>query len=524
MTTFAELGVDASLARDLAQQGITEPTPVQAATIPGALDGRDVAAQAPTGSGKTLAFGLPLLMRCGVGAPRRPAGLVLVPTRELATQIVDALTPLAGRDGPSIAAIFGGVGMHPQRARLRKGVDLVVGCPGRIEDLIAQGDLHLGDVRFAVVDEADRMADVGFLPALRRILGATPNNRQTLLFSATLGGPVGQLIDRYQRDPERHDVAALPSQRNLARHLALPIDDTERVHWAAVAVRSTGPSIVFCRTRHRADRVARQLSRQGVEALPIHGGRSQNQRTAALRALHEGRIQALVATDVAARGIHVDDLACVVHFDAPEDQETYVHRSGRTGRAGSSGVVLNFVDAADVRSGSLRRSPAPKGVEVTVTSVESLAADLGGDPAAAPARRKVETVASVATSTGARRTSSRGPRARGRRTTAGSSDGASTGSQPNRSNGSRRNSSTSSGGGSRPGSGGRKQGSRGSGSHNSNGGGSNGRGSDGRSSNGRGAPGRGSRGSGSSGGGSKGGSSPRGRQRSGGGSNSGRRG
>ena len=509
MTTFADLGVEAALARDLAQQGITEPTPVQAATIPGALDGRDVAAQAPTGSGKTLAFGLPLLMRCGVGAPRRPAGLVLVPTRELATQIVDALRPLAGREGPSIAAIFGGVGMNPQRQKLRKGVDLVVGCPGRIEDLIAQGDLHLGDVRFAVVDEADRMADVGFLPALRRILGATPNNRQTLLFSATLGGPVGQLIDRYQRDPERHDVAALPSQRNLARHLALPIDDTERLHWAAVAVRATGPSIVFCRTRHRADRVARQLSRQGVEALPIHGGRSQNQRTAALRALHEGRIEALVATDVAARGIHVDDLACVVHFDAPEDQETYVHRSGRTGRAGSSGVVLYFVDAGDVRSGSLRRSPAPKGVEITVTSVDRLADDLGGDPSAKPVRRKVETVATVATAatsggprrTGARRSSARGSGSRGRRSAAGAAGGGSNGSG-------------STGGGSNGG---------GSSNRRSNGSGTSSRNSAGTGSNGRGQSSRGSKGRASQGG-SSGGGSQRGRQPSGGGSASGRRG
>jgi superfamily II DNA/RNA helicase len=255
--------------------------------------------------------------------------------------------------------------------------------------------------------------------------------------------------------------------------------------------------------------VARQLSRQGVEALPIHGGRSQNQRTAALRALHEGRIEALVATDVAARGIHVDDLACVVHFDAPEDQETYVHRSGRTGRAGSSGVVLNFVDAGDVRSGSLRRSPAPKGVAITVTSVDRLADDLGGDPSAAPVRRKVETVATVATAatsggprrTGARRSSARGAGSRGRRSAAGSNGGGSNGSG-------------STGGGSNRG---------GSSNRRSNGSGTSSRKAAGTGSNGRGQSSRGSKGRASQGG-SSGGGSQRGRQPSGGGSASGRRG
>jgi superfamily II DNA/RNA helicase/cold shock CspA family protein len=376
MTTFADLGVPSHLSDALARQGITTPTPVQAAAVPGALAGRDVAAQAPTGSGKTLAFGLPVLARTGHGTARRPATLVLVPTRELATQIVDALRPLAEADGIRLAAIFGGVGIQPQRQALRRGVDVVVGCPGRLEDLIAQGDLKLDQVRLAVVDEADRMADVGFLPAVRRLLGATPSDRQTLLFSATLGGPVGKLVADHQRDPERHDVAATPGQRNRARHLAMVVAQDERTRWTAEALRAAGTGIVFCRTRHRADRVARQLDRLGVATAAIHGGRTQAQRTKALNALHSGRVQALIATDVAARGIHVDDLALVVHYDPPEDAETYVHRSGRTGRAGAGGVVLNLVEAAAVRDGRLRRSPAPGDVRIEVTTTAMLRDDL----------------------------------------------------------------------------------------------------------------------------------------------------
>jgi superfamily II DNA/RNA helicase len=383
MTTFAELGVSPDLSRRLDAQGLTNPTPVQEATIPEALAGRDVAAEAPTGSGKTLAFGLPLLQRCGVGEARRPAALVLTPTRELATQIVDVLIPLAGRDGPSVAAVFGGVAIGPQRQRLRRGVDLVVGCPGRLEDLVERGDLVLDAVEFVVVDEADRMSDVGFLPAIRRLLSQTPKRRQTALFSATLGGPVAALIDDHQRSPQVVRVAAQASEGSGATHVALPVEQLGRTEATADIVSAAGPTIVFCRTRHRADRVARQLAKFGVEALPIHGGRSQAQRSKALGALHDGRIQALVATDVAARGIHVDDLACVVHYDPAEDEETYVHRSGRTGRAGATGVVVSLVEPSAVRSGRLRRSPAPRDVRVEVVEPADL---LGRVRAGAPER------------------------------------------------------------------------------------------------------------------------------------------
>jgi len=383
MTTFADLGVSPDLSRRLDAQGLSEPTPVQEATVPALLAGNDVAAEAPTGSGKTLAFGLPLLQRCGVGEARRPAALVLTPTRELATQIVDVLIPLAGRDGPSVAAVFGGVAIGPQIKRLRRGVDLVVGCPGRLEDLVERGDLVLDAVELVVVDEADRMSDVGFLPAIRRLLRQTPKRRQTALFSATLGGPVAALIEDHQRSPRVVRVAAQESEGSGATHVALAVEQLGRTEATADIVSAAGPAIVFCRTRHRADRVARQLARFGVEALPIHGGRSQAQRSKALSALHDGRITALVATDVAARGIHVDDLACVVHYDPAEDPETYVHRSGRTGRAGASGVVVNLVEPSAVRGGHLRRSPAPKGVHIEVLDVAGLR-ELLGSPGPAP--------------------------------------------------------------------------------------------------------------------------------------------
>ncbi len=372
MTTFAALGVSEELTQRLDAQGLTAPTAVQEATIPLALDGHDVAAEAPTGSGKTLAFGLPVLQRCGVGEARRPAALVLTPTRELATQIVDVLVPLAGRDGPSVLAVFGGVGIGPQVQKLRRGVDLVVGCPGRLEDLVERGDLRLDAVQHVVIDEADRMSDVGFLPAIRRLLALTPRTRQTALFSATLGGPVATLISDHQRSARVVRLAGADRSESAATHLAVAVDQLERSRWTAQIVDAAGPTIVFCRTRHRADRVAKQLARFGVEAMPIHGGRSQAQRSRALGALHDGRIQALVATDVAARGIHVDDLACVVHYDPPEDEETYVHRSGRTGRAGATGAVVSLVEPASIRSGRLRRSPAPRDVDVTVVDADDL--------------------------------------------------------------------------------------------------------------------------------------------------------
>jgi superfamily II DNA/RNA helicase/cold shock CspA family protein len=359
-TTFAQLGLPDAVCDALRASGIDSPFPIQESAIPDALAGRDVCAQAPTGSGKTLAFGLPMLVRSGHGHQRHPASLILVPTRELADQIVAALRPLARTVDLRLVAVYGGVGFGEQRTALRKGVDVVVGCPGRIEDLISQGEMRLDHVTFAVIDEADRMADVGFLPAVRRLLDLTSKSRQTLLFSATMEHAVASLIRDYQTDPVTHRSVADLQAPDTARHLFLAVKEGDRTRLTAEAIGHAGSAIVFCRTRRRADRIALQLQRLGVKAETIHGGRSQQQRNRALAALNGGRVQALVATDVAARGIHVDGLACVVHYDAPEDDAAYVHRSGRTGRAGASGVVLSLVDEGAVgRNGLLRKPPAP---------------------------------------------------------------------------------------------------------------------------------------------------------------------
>ena len=346
--TFADLGVPASLCATLARRGITEPFPIQAATLPDALAGRDVAGQAPTGSGKTLAFGLAIAAHVATlheAQPRRPRALVLVPTRELAAQVQRELRVLIDerRSGP-VAAIYGGVGYGPQRKLLARGVSAVVACPGRLEDLLASGDIRLDRVGLVVVDEADRMADMGFLPAVRRLVDLTSPARQTLLFSATLDGDVDGLVARYQRDPARHVSDADAADGIEVTHMFWSIDQSERVALTADVVRRTGPTIVFCRTRRGVDRVASQLRRAGVEAAAIHGGRTQAQRDQALRSFtHGSSTPALVATDVAARGIHVDGVACVVHFDPAGDAKDYVHRSGRTGRAGAAGTVLSLV-------------------------------------------------------------------------------------------------------------------------------------------------------------------------------------
>jgi superfamily II DNA/RNA helicase len=341
-TTFAALGVPDGIVRTLAAQGIDVPFPIQAATIPDALAGRDICGRAPTGSGKTIAFGVPLVTRVARGTPRRPRGLVLVPTRELAMQVTAELRMLAGRRGPSITAIYGGVGFGPQVGDLRRGVDVVVACPGRLADLCRQGHVALDAVDLVVVDEADRLADMGFLPEVRRLLDSVDADRQTMLFSATLDGDIDVLVRRYQRNPVRHQVATEdPAGRN--RHVFWKAERHERVEILADLLGARSPAIVFCRTKHGADRLARQLAHAGVSASAIHGNRTQAQRTRALTSFVDGKVQALVATDVAARGIHVDDVAVVVHFDPAGSNKDYIHRSGRTGRAGRAGIVVSFV-------------------------------------------------------------------------------------------------------------------------------------------------------------------------------------
>ncbi|MDH4168920.1 MAG: DEAD/DEAH box helicase [Acidimicrobiia bacterium] len=345
--TFAQLGVPQSITTALAQRGITEPFAIQSATIEDTMTGRDVCGRAPTGSGKTLAFGIPLVASAERAEPRRPRALVLAPTRELAEQISTELRTFAGQ--VRIGVVYGGVGYGPQLNALRKGVDILVACPGRLEDLIEQRALSLADVDQVVLDEADRMADMGFMPAVRRLLDQTRDDRQTILFSATLDGDVAKLTRDYQHDPVRHEVGEEIPDITLAHHRFWKVDSNSRTEVTADAVNAVWPAIIFCRTRHGSDRLAKRLARSGIEAATIHGGRSQGQRTRALEQFSDGRVQALVATDVAARGIHVDGVASVIHYDPPEDHKAYVHRSGRTARAGEGGVVLSLIQPQQVR-------------------------------------------------------------------------------------------------------------------------------------------------------------------------------
>jgi len=378
--SFAELGVPKDLVAVLRRNGITDPFDIQAATIPDAMHGRDVLGRAPTGSGKTLAFGLPLVAKLREAKPHRPTALVLSPTRELAEQIRRELAPLAEIRGLRTLAIYGGVGFGPQLKALREGVDLVVACPGRLLDLIEQRQIILDDVRYAVVDEADRMADMGFLPDVRRILDLTSSRQQTVLFSATLGKEVKVLTDRYQDDPVLHEVGEAEPDLTLVEHRFIRTDRHGKVPLAAHIVDQNGPTVVFCRTRYGVDRVARQLKGQGIKTSLIHGKRTQNQRDNALDAFTRGKVDALVATDVAARGIHVDGVACVLHFDIPEDDKAYVHRSGRTARAGASGVVVSFINTDQVKD--MRQIQRKVGLNVELED----APDLAG----VPERPKVE--------------------------------------------------------------------------------------------------------------------------------------
>jgi superfamily II DNA/RNA helicase len=362
--TFATLGVATDLVAVLARRGITEPFPIQAATLPDALAGRDVAGRAPTGSGKTLAFGLPIVSRVRKARPGRPRALVLAPTRELAAQIAAELAPLAAARGRSVHAFYGGTSFAPQRKALRRGVDIAVACPGRLADLVAQGDVVLGDVEVAVVDEADRMADMGFLPEVRRLLDATDPERQTLLFSATLDGDVAVLVRHYQHDPAHHEIT--PPETGPVDHHLWIVGETERTERTAELAMALPAVIVFTRTRHGADRLARRLAQSGVSVAPLHGGRSQAQRDRALDAFRRGGVRTLVATDVAARGVHVDGVACVVQYDLPADAKDYVHRAGRTGRAGAGGMVVTL--AAPAQRADAEKLFASVGADVTVSS------------------------------------------------------------------------------------------------------------------------------------------------------------
>ncbi len=415
--TFADLGVREPLVEVLTARGITHPFPIQAETLPDTLAGRDVLGRGKTGSGKTLAFSIPMVSRLG-GHPRRPSrpsGLVLAPTRELASQITATLEPLAAVSGLRVTTIFGGISQSRQVAALKSGVDIVVACPGRLEDLMKQRVISLDSVEITVIDEADHMADLGFLPGVTRILAATPRGGQRLLFSATLDNGVDKLVNRFLREPMMHSVDGSDSPVAEMTHHVFHVSGVEAkkelVHRLASG---TGRRILFMRTKHQARKLARQLTESGVPAVDLHGNLSQPARDRNLAAFSAGEAHVLVATDIAARGVHVDGIELVVHIDPPAEHKAYLHRSGRTARAGNSGDVVTVVLPEQRRETQalMRRA----GIHVTPqdVTVESAAVHaVAGDPAPyrAPAPKAAAPAAQPRRS---------GPPSRGRRRRSGS--------------------------------------------------------------------------------------------------------
>ena len=343
--SFADLGVSRPVVQALASRGVTNPFPVQRLVVPDVLAGRDVLVKSPTGSGKTLAFGLPLVDLVA-DAKRRPAALVLAPTRELAAQIVDELRGAAHARACSITAVYGGTGLARQ-SKLAGRAHALVATPGRLEDLIERGAVSLADVQLLVLDEADRMLDMGFRPAVDRIVAQIPPARQTLFFSATLEGEAGRIARRYTRDARLHEYAPPVSRRSEVEHRFVAVEHAHKVSELVRELRSGdgGRTLVFVRTKRGADRLVKRLRAQSVDAVAMHGNKSQGQRERALAGFESGEVEALVATDVAARGLDVDDITHVINFDAPADRDGYIHRVGRTGRAGRTGIGVTFVVA-----------------------------------------------------------------------------------------------------------------------------------------------------------------------------------
>ena len=347
---FAELGVDSRLVEVLTSQGITTAFPIQALTIHDALAGRDVCGKAKTGSGKTLGFGLPMLQRIAAtpgptgSGPARPRGLVLLPTRELAVQVHEVLEPLGAALGLAVTAVYGGADIERQVKNLRKGSDVIIATPGRLIDLGDRGEVKVEGLDVLVLDEADRMADMGFMPQVEWVLRRIATRpHQTLLFSATLDGAIDRLVKRYLTDPVFHEVASDTQTVAQMAHHFLNVHQMDRIKVAATICRSFDKTIIFCRTKRGADRLVEQLEKEGVRAAAIHGDLRQSQREKALADFSADKLPVLVATDVAARGLHIDAVDCVMHYDPPEDHKAYLHRSGRTARAGSTGVVVSLL-------------------------------------------------------------------------------------------------------------------------------------------------------------------------------------
>lgn len=342
---FADLGLPEKIVEQLEHNGVTTPFAIQAAAIPDALAGRDVLGCGRTGSGKTLAYGLPLLVRSGDAraASRRPRGLVLVPTRELAHQVRDALLPYARTLGVRVGDVVGGSSYNRQINELRRGVEVLVATPGRLTDLIEQGACELGDVELSVIDEADQMCDMGFMPQVSVLLDQLRSGGQTLLFSATLDGDVDTLVRRYMNEPQTHSIDPPTSHVTTMEHHMLKVLPRDKNQVVTQIAAREGRTLLFVRSKHRADTLSEHLANAGVPCASLHGGKSQSVRTKTLAKFREGRIQTLVATDVAARGIHVDGIDMVVNVDLPTGHKEYLHRGGRTARAGESGQVVSLV-------------------------------------------------------------------------------------------------------------------------------------------------------------------------------------
>ncbi|MGZ0150036.1 DEAD/DEAH box helicase [Kribbella sp. WER1] len=370
--TFADLGVPASLVAALSASGVTKPFPIQAATLPDSLAGKDVLGRGRTGSGKTYAFVLPVLARLAASGtkrrPNQPRALILAPTRELATQIQASITPLADKLGLRSMTIFGGVGHGPQITGLRKGADIVVACPGRLEDHVQTGHAKLGAVEITVLDEADHMADLGFLPAVRRILDQTPGTAQRLLFSATLDAGVDVLVRRFMTDPVTHSVDSARSPVAKMTHHVLHVRSDSRLPVLVDLTAAPGRSLVFTRTKYGAKALTKKLIAQGVPAVELHGNLSQGARTRNLEAFADGTARTLVATDIAARGIHVDGVTLVIHADPPVEHKAYLHRSGRTARAGAEGTVVTLM--TDDQVSDVRDLTRKAGIKPTTTKLD----------------------------------------------------------------------------------------------------------------------------------------------------------
>ncbi|MFM7225864.1 MAG: DEAD/DEAH box helicase [Actinomycetota bacterium] len=388
MTTFRDLGLRAEIVDALAEQGIDAPFAIQAATIADALAGRDVCGKAKTGSGKTLAFGLPALQNVERAKPGHPTALVLVPTRELARQVVEVLSPLGKAIGIRVAAFYGGASMDRQIRNLQRRIEIAVATPGRLIDLMERKEVELDQVRILIVDEADRMADMGFLPQVEWLLRGVPGDRQTLLFSATLDREVDVLVRRYMREPVTHEVVSETQTVDEMTHRFLKVHELDRVKVLAAIAAGAERTMVFVRTKRGADRLVSQLLREGVEAAAIHGDLRQSARERALTDFAAGHHGVLVATDVAARGIHIDDVEVVVHYDPPEEHKGYLHRSGRTARAGNEGVVVTFVLwNQELEVEKLQKRLRLREPIIEVFSNDPRLADLGTLTSPAPKRR-----------------------------------------------------------------------------------------------------------------------------------------